>query len=136
MNHTPIAKERTTPQLDPDGFQRALKTIKIRANNTRGVQCRISDIGSDPKIRISENFDPKFSDRVTGFSDRITGFRIGSVEFFEKSRSVSDPKTRNFFRIPDPKYPRSLNRIGYPKFRIGSADFRIEYFGSDIFAHP
>ena len=83
----------------------------------------MSDIGSDPKIRISENLgsgklrsesDPKFSDRITGFSDRISGFRIGSpgfrigsVEIFVKSRSVSDPKTRNFFQIPDPKYLKS-----------------------------
>lgn len=34
VNHTPIAKERTTPHLDPDGFHKALKLIKIRANNT------------------------------------------------------------------------------------------------------
>ena len=84
---------------------------------------KILDRGhSDPNpirnFRISELFesdhrvfrsDTGFSDRITGFSDRITGFleripgfRIGSVEIFEKSQSVSDPKTRIFFRIPDP----------------------------------
>ena len=104
----------------------------------------MSDIGSDPirKFRIgeiairirSEIFGyPNFSDRITGFSNRIPGFRIGYVEIFEKSRSVSDPKTRNFF--PDTRSEISeilkSDRISEISDRIGGFSdriFRIRYF--------
>ena len=82
------------------------------------VGCSMSDIGSDliRKFRIrgiaiqiwSELFRYlNFSD-IRTFRIESSSFRIGFVDIFEKSWSVSHPKTRFFFRIPDPKF-----RIGY-----------------------
>ena len=60
----------------------------------------MSDIGSDPNIsdrKIAIRIRSEIFGSDAGFSDRMPGFRIGSVDIFEKSRSVSDPKTHIFF---------------------------------------
>ena len=113
----------------------------------------MSDTGSDPKIRISENFgseelrsesDPKFSD-IRTFRIGSPGSRIG-YRIFGSDHRISGSGSLKFLKNPDP-YPIRKPEIfsGYPirnirNLKIGSdirnfgSDRRI--FGSDIFAHP